>query len=103
MPSFTIASTATGIYQFDPIDSNGNVIVLTEVEKAAVDRPDLLSVQTVSGTQFKITAKGKVGTANVTIVGKNESGQPISTTFQFTITAPAAPVQATGFKGTQIS
>lgn len=103
MVSFSIASNGKAVYQFDPTDANGNIIILTEVEKAAVDRPDLLSVQAISGTQFAVAAKGKLGIVNVTVVGKNESGQPISTTFQFTITAPQSPVQATGFKGTQIS
>lgn len=103
MSSFTIASNGKGVFRFDPVDSSGNVINLSETEKAAVDRPDLLSVVALSGNQFTVTAKGKVGTANVTIVGKNESGQPIATTFQFAITAPAQPAQATGFQGTQVS
>lgn len=102
MASFTIASNGKGIFQFNPVDQNQNPVVLNEVEKAAVDRPDLLSVTQLSGTTFSIAAKGKTGTANVTITGKAESGAPISSVFQFVITAPATPPQATGFQGSQI-
>lgn len=101
--SFTIASNGKGVFQFNPVDANGNVIALNEVEKAAVDRPDLLSVTPMSGTTFAIAAKGKTGTANVTITGKSESGAPISSVFSFAITAPAPPPQATSFQGSQIS
>jgi len=67
------------VIEFDPIDAGQNPSTVT-AESAATDNAQVVTVTPVSGqpAQFKVTATGKVGTANVIPSGTNETGGTIS-------------------------